>query len=80
MTRKLAITLDEETLQRLSFISEAASMADHRLAEEAVRIYTREKERYIKDVQQGQDDIRDGRTISHKALVEELESRLADLD
>ncbi len=80
MSRDLAIRLDEETYQRLNFISETASMTQDQLAEEAVRCYSREKEQYIKAVQQGQDDVRAGRVIGHNDLVKELVSRLADLD
>ena len=80
MSKELAINLDEETLKRLDFIGETASLPQHQLVEEAVRSYTRDKERHIKAVQQGRDDIRNGRIIGHQELVEELESRLADLD
>jgi len=79
MTKALAINLDSETHQRLRFIGESASLTEHQLAEEAVRVYTREKEQYIKAVQQGQDNIRNGQTTKHEDLIKELESRLADL-
>ncbi len=80
MSEKLAIDLDEETLQRLSFIGETVSQPQRLVAEEAVRAYTREKERYIKAVRKGQDDIQSGRIKTQKELLKELESRLADLD
>jgi len=79
MSKELAINLDAETLQGLDFIGETAAMPQHQLAEEAVRSYSLATERYIKAVQQGQADIRNGKVITHKQLVEKLESRIADL-
>jgi len=80
MAKTLAIHLDEETTQRLRFIGETASLTQDQLLEEAVRSYSREKEQYIRAVQQGREDVRAGRVISHKDLVADLEARLADLD
>ncbi|MDJ0839385.1 MAG: hypothetical protein QNK37_22895 [Acidobacteriota bacterium] len=77
MTGEWVIRVDEETDQRL--LGETASLSQHQLVAEAVRNFSWEKERYIKAVQQGQEDFRNGRVVSHKDLIEELASRLADL-
>ena len=79
MTRELTINLDRETQQRLRFIGETACLAEQELAEDAVKCYTRNKEQYILAVQQGQDDVHRGKVTNHKDLIEDLESRLADL-
>jgi len=79
MGKALSVNVDSETQQRLSFIGESASLAELDLAETAIKDFTREKERFIKAVRQGQDDVQAGRITSHKDLMEDLESRLADL-
>ena len=80
MSRKLAFQIDEETQTRLEYIGEASSMSKNHMAEEAIRQYAHQKERFIKAVRQGQEDARAGRVTGHEDLIEDLESRLADLD
>ena len=79
MTKSLAMNLDPETEQRPACIGYSASLTEDPLAREAVKMYSLEKERYVKAVQQGRDDMVNGRASSHDDLINDLESRLADL-
>ena len=79
MNKSLAIHLDTETQQRLTFIGDSSSLTEDQLVQEAVKIYSLEKERYVKAIQQGREDIANGRASSHDDLIKDLESRLADL-
>ena len=79
MAEKLAIDVDEETMNRLNFIGESASVPKEQVAEEAVKAYALRKEQYIKAVRQGMEDSRNGKTTTHEELLAELESRLAEM-
>ena len=79
MNRRLAVDIDERTSQNLQVIGEATNLSEGQMVEEAVRAYSREKSRFLEAVRQGQADIEQGRTITHQDLLNELESRLADL-
>ena len=76
MSRTVAVRLDQDTEEKLNYITRSSAISETELTEEAIRVYSAGKEAFVKAVKQGQDDVAAGRVISHDALVADLSDRL----
>jgi len=79
MSKQHVITarIDEENLAGLDRLGKALDRSRAWIVASAVERYVREELEFIDFVQEGEDDLDNGRWISHDQLVEELRERRA---
>ncbi len=78
MTGKVAsVRMGEEKLQRIDKLAKTTNRSRGWLINQAVDQYLEYEEWYLKAVEAGMDDIKEGRIISHEELKKDWENKLA---
>jgi predicted transcriptional regulator len=79
MPKALTIEIDEETEKKLRVMAKSTTKTESEIVVDAVRDYVNRRENYIRMIEEGIKDAEAGRVVTHEALMEELEGRLARL-
>jgi predicted transcriptional regulator len=79
MTKHHVITarIDDETVEALDRLTKELDRSRAWVVAAAVEKYVREELEFIDFIQAGEDDLENGRWITHEQLVEELQERRA---
>jgi predicted transcriptional regulator len=74
MTETLSIRLDAETKKRLDALAHRSKRSKSFLAAEAIAQYVEAEEWQLGEIQAGQLDLDEGRTVGHEKVAEWLKS------
>ncbi len=80
MPKALTIEIDEEMRKKLRVIAKFTTKTEVELVVQAVRDFVNRRDHYIGMIQEGIRDVEAGRVVTQKALLDDLEGRLARLD